>query len=236
MNQRRPVCGAPRQRGAAAIEFQIISIMVLIPMLLGVLQLGLMMVAKNTLNVAALATARAGAASGGDKDAMKHALMLGLVPLHTAEAKAMTGVGMSDITSGNYAGVMAAAMLKSKLANVEFSRITVLNPTSASFKDFGVDAYGRRTGIIPVTNVIGDTRVGAASKQTRADALLLKLEVRYCHVMEVPFIDDLIKKVMLDLLNDTPAADRYCYMRGRFPLKSQAVVRITVPINAKDFP
>jgi len=231
MTARRPASGAPaRQRGAAAIEFQIISIMVLIPLLLGVLQLGLFMIAKNTLNVATLAAARAGAASGGSKAAMNHALVLGLTPLHVSTGKQKAGVGMGDITPGNYALVIAGAYAESKVATGLAGRITVLNPTPAAFEDFGIDRNGQK--VIPVTSVFDNNTVGRNSRQTRADALLLKIEVRYCYAIEIKFIAGIINKVMNDpnlLTNDTSPEDRLCYAANRVPITSQAVVRMTVP-------
>jgi len=228
MTARRPARGAPaRQGGAAAIEFQIISVMVLIPLLMGVLQLGLLMIAKNTVNVATLAAARAGAASGGSKAAMNQALVLGLAPLHVAAGKRMANVGMGDINSANYAAVMAGAMSESRLATGFFGKITVLNPTRKSFQDFGVPKNGGR--VIPVTNVLDNNTVGANSGQTRADALLLKIEVRYCVKMDVPVIDDMIVAVMNKITSGTSGPDRICYTAGRVPVTSQAVVRITVP-------
>lgn len=228
MSARRAASGThTRQRGAAAVEFQIISIMVLIPLLLGVIQLGLLMIAKNTVNVATLGAARAGAASGGDKDAMKHALMLGLAPLFASSGKLVTGVGMSDIGSVNYAAVMAATLARTKLEMGPFARITVLNPTAKSFADFGVDKPGVGR-VIPVTNVMDSNAVGGASGQTRPEALLLKIEVRYCHQLQIPLISDLILKVLNAPLSGASLEDRICYLARRVPIKSQAVVHMTV--------
>lgn len=229
MNARCPASGVrARRSGAASIEFQIISIMVLIPMLMGVLQMGLLVVAKNTINVATLAAARAGAASGGDKGAMKHALALGLAPLHVATGKRLSGVGMGDITSANYAAVMGGALATSKLSTAAFGKIQVLNPTAKSFKDFGFNKP--KVGlIIPVTGVLDNNAVGGTSKQTRAEALLLKIQVTYCYKMDVPVIDEIIQTVMLRWDSGASFDERACYLLKRVPINSQAVVRMTVP-------
>jgi hypothetical protein len=208
--------------------------MVLIPLLMGVLQLGLLMVAKNTVNVAALATARAGGASGGSKAAMNHALALGLVPLHVGSGKSAANVGMGDINSGNYAAVMGAALLASKGYTAAYGKITVLNPTADTYTDFG---FKKPNGdiVIPVTGVFDNNQVGPKSGQTRADALLLKIEVRYCQEMVVPLIKDLVREVMTDLLkNNTSIEDMACYAMDRVPLRTQAVVRMTVPPIRKE--
>lgn len=215
-----------REGGQGTIEFQLVALLVMIPLLMGVLQLGLLIMAKNTLNVATLGAARAGAASGGSRAAMQDALALGLAPLHAGQAKQLTGTGMGDIDAGNYVPVMGAALAASKVSNALWSRITVLNPTSTAFDDFGVKRDG--DVVIPVTNVYDNDAVGSTSGQTRADALLLKIEVRYCHKLDIPIIDKMIFEFMSNPLMGTPAADLICYAAGRSPMVSQAVVRMTV--------
>lgn len=228
MNPRRAGGRVRSQRGQGTIEFQIVMAGVLLPLLMAVLQIGLLVMAKNTLNVATLGAARAGAASGGERDAMTDALALGLAPLNVAGAKEVTGVGMNDITAANYGPVMAAAVVTAKANNLLFSKISVLNPTRDSFIDFGVVKNGLGK-IIPVTSVYDNAAVGARSHQTRADALLLKIEVRYCQKLVVPIIDKLILEVFNAPLSGASLDDRACYLLGRVPLVSQAVVRMTVP-------
>jgi Flp pilus assembly protein TadG len=216
-----------RQAGQGTIEFQITAFLLLIPLLMGILQMGLLIMAKNTLNVATLGAARAGAASGGSRAAMEDALALGLAPMHVSGAKALIGAGTGDITAGNYALVVAAALASSKATNLLWSKITVLNPTSKSFTDFGV-AKGSDV-VIPVTNVFDNDQVGPQSGQTRADALLLKIEVRYCQKMEIKIIDKIITEVLGNPLFAPAPADLLCYADERMPLVSQAIVRMTVP-------
>jgi len=196
------------------------SVLVLIPLLLGVLQMGLLVVAKNTLNVATLGAARAGAASGGSHAAMNDALALGLAALHVAKVKQATGVGMTDISAGNYTQVAVGAIGASKVDNLVYTKIRVINPVRASFEDFGIDKAGDK--LIPVTKVYDNMKVGAKSGQTHADALLLKIEVRYCAELVVPFISQIILG-----FNRDPA----CLSVGtpRIPMVSQALVRMTVP-------
>lgn len=220
------------QRGQGTIEFQIISVLVLIPLLMGVIQIGLLVVSKNTLNVAALAAARAGAESGGDRAAMQAALDVGLAPLHANAAKLALGVGMNDLTGGlggTYGTVMGSAAGLSKALNVLYSEINVHNPTVQSFNDFGVKT--KLGTIIPVTNVYDNAAVGGQSRQTRAESLLLKIEVNYCEELVIPVIDKIIQATMTPGLSPQAVA---CYAKGRVQLTSQAIVRMTVaPIREK---
>lgn len=201
-----------RQRGQGTLEFQIIAAGVLIPLLMLVLQMGLLIIAKNTLNVATLSAARAGAASGGDRAAMLDALTIGLAPLNVG-AK-----GMGDLTAANYAPVMTRALVAAKVATLMPGTLTVINPTRQSFADFGVGAGAGR--VIPVINVYDNAQVGAASHQTRAEALLLKIEVRYCQEMIIPIINKMIS---------TFSACALVPGNPRLPITSQAIVRMTVP-------
>ena len=219
-------------RGQSAIEFQIIAVLVLFPLLMGLVQMGLLVVSTYTLNAAAMAAARAGAASGGDKAAMQSALDIGLAPLQASATKAFPGLGMTDISGGiggNDTTVTGDALLVSKGLNGQFSEMTVLNPTDASFNDFGVKT--RLGTVIPVTDVHDSGAVGNQSRQTRADSLQLKIEVKYCEELVIPIINDIMRAFL------APGGSKQanaCYLAGRVQLTSQAVVRMTVaPIREK---
>lgn len=236
------LAAARRQRGATMVEFSIVAFLVLGPLILAILQLGLFMVAKNTINTAALGVARAGAASGGDKAAMKRAFATGIVPLYAPSGMSKLGAD-KEVKAGNYPVVYAAAYARAWAAvNLSaVNRITILNPTSAAFKDFGVNKPGVGV-VIPHTNMDYEHgKVGGASGQTRSDALLLKIELRYCYPMVMPVIDDMIAKINLNWFTGSPL-DNACYEKslidGRrgIPIVSQAVVRMTVAPPQKNFP
>ncbi|AMP00710.1 tadE-like family protein [Collimonas arenae] len=214
---------SPLQNGAATIEFYVVSFFVFIPMVMAVLQMGLFFVAKNTVNMATLAAARAGAATGGDKSVMTNTFAKAIVPLYINSTQ--------EITPSNYVNVMAPAIIKARADMILFSSITTLNPTRNSFTDFGRPGPGGKGTIIPTTSLdTYMTGVGGSSKQTRADALLLKIEVRYCYELKMPIIDKMITKTLLELDNlQASIADRACYAANRVPVKSQAVVRMTEP-------
>lgn len=221
---------AVRQRGASTIEFYILAFWLLIPLLMAVLQMGLFIVAKNTVNVATLGAARAGAASGVDIAAMRRAFVVGVAPLYGAKGFAHSGSpGLSEISAANYpkvagaATLLAYADLQIPLAN----EILVLNPTRAAFDDFGITRKPRNKRIIPVDNLFADNKIGSKSGQRRSDALLLKIEARYCYRMDIPIIDTVVIEV-LSRLNPN-AKDQACFTLNGVPILAQAVVRMTVP-------
>lgn len=228
------------QRGAATIEFYIVAFFAFIPLLMAILQMGMFMVAKNTVNTAALAVARAGGASGGDRSAMQRAFANGVMPLYASTGLAALGSGgVKEVTNGNYPLVYAGAIARARLETALWpNQITILNPSAAAFVDFGINQPGVGR-IIPHTNMdIDKNIVGASSRQSRADALLLKVELRYCYEMVFPIIDVLITEVLK--LSSADAGAQACYLpkpitgRRGIPIVSQAVVRLTVaPIQGR---
>ncbi len=126
-----------------------------------------------------------------------------------------------------------------------YDQFDILNPRRAAFADFGVpdpDNKGQR--IIPATGLLSDTVVGSNSKQTRADALLLKIEVRHCYEMIFPLIDATVSEMILLMPFNLSAAELACYVKHPtvdggmaygVPIVSQAVVRMTAPAIEGNF-
>lgn len=235
-----------RQYGATSVEF-FITFIVAISFIMGVMQLGMFFVAKNTVNLATFAAARAGAASGGDRGQMKQAFAKALSGLYVAKGLRLAGSnGATDVSAGNFETVITGATAWGfGLAGAPYDQMDILNPRRAAFTDFGVpDPAGGRGRIIPVTGLVADTQVGASSRQTRADALLLKLEVRHCYEMIFPVIDVMVSKAILSNPLGIPFGDIACYRRhpsldGRMVygvvVVSQAVVRMTTPPIQSNF-
>jgi Flp pilus assembly protein TadG len=207
------------QRGAATVEFYVVGFFVMIPLIMAVMQMGMYMVAKDTVNLGVFAAARVGAA-GGSKSDMRNQFAKSIAPLYPS--------GATPVTAGNYAVAMGSAYARASVdaVNPVFTSITVLNPTTQSFNDFGI-AGPNGTRVIPTTNLLTDTRVGAQSHQSRADALLLKVEARYCYTMVFPVIGKLVTSVLESL--STSPSDLACYVANRVPIVSHAIVRITEP-------
>jgi hypothetical protein len=220
--------GAARcQRGAATVEFYIVVFLVMVPMLMAVLQLGLFMVANNTVHVATLNAARAGAASGVDPSEMRRAFASGVAPLYAAGALANIGAGaFADISDHCVTGAgLALGTANADVAANPANKISVLNPTRVAFADFGITHQNQR--IIPVDNLLYDNTMGGKTKQRRSDALLLKIEAQYCYRMVIPIIDKLVIDVLVWSSSNRRALA--CYLQNGVPIISQAVVRMTVP-------
>jgi Flp pilus assembly protein TadG len=210
-----------RSGGAATVEFYIVSFFVFIPLVMAVMQMAMFFVAKNTVNLATFAAARAGAASGGDKSVMRSTFTKAIVPFYANTT--------AEISTSNYVETMLKGYARASVDtfNPIFFKLDILNPTAASFSDFGVAKPGGGGRIIPTTNLSLYNQVGGSSQQTRADALLLKVEARYCYPLIFPVIDKLITKTLIGI--GASLEDIACYEANRIPIKSQAVIRMTEP-------
>jgi hypothetical protein len=241
-----PMWAVRRQHGAASVEF-FVTFAVVIMLIMGILQMGMFFVAKNTVNLATFAAARAGAASGGDRSQMQQAFAKALSGLYVAKGLRLANSnGLTDVSSSNFETVISGATAWAYgLALLPYDQMVILNPRQAAFADFGApDPAGGRGRIIPVTGLLTDTAVGRSSRQTRADALLLKLEVRHCYEMIFPVIDKAVSELILSTALGQPASDLACYAKhpspdGRMvygvPVVSQAVVRMTTPAIQGNF-
>ncbi|MBC3927419.1 TadE family protein [Undibacterium sp. CY21W] len=225
-----------RQSGATTVEFYVLAFYVLFPLIMAVMQMGLLIVAKNTVNLATFTAARAGAASGGDQSEMKRGLLNALSPLYVARGLgALGGSGLRDVSNGNFTTVMSAAYASAAIdwaLHRRTNSLTVLNPTKAAFKDFAIQNPHTSGRVIPVTNLMNDMSVGSSSGETRADALLLKIEVRYCYKMIFPVIDVLVGTILKDF---SSGGDKLCYESLGIPIVSQAVIRMTTPPVESNF-
>src|SRR5690349_3170617 len=120
--------GRHGQRGVAIIE-TVIALPILLAVILGAIQFGLIYEAKATLNYATLQAARSGSVSHAELGAIRQGLARGIVPLYSP-----------DSSLSGYASVLARA-------NQDVSadaRIRILNPTREAFDDFGQDVDGER--------------------------------------------------------------------------------------------
>ena len=87
---------------------------------------------------------------------------------------------------------------------------------------------------------------GKPVPKSRADALLLKVELHYCYAMAIPVIDDMVATIVALSLTASGDAEQIkdvaCTVKNPvsgkrgIPIVSQAVVRITVPPVRSNFP
>jgi hypothetical protein len=203
-----------RSHGAATVEFTIVATTALIPFVLAILQLGLLYVAKHTVQHATYLAARAGAVDHGSREAMRRYFAKGLVPLYARSAKDLS----RDTAAAGITRAYAVALLDAR--RPDRTRISVVNPTAASFEDF----ERRQNGVLQIPNRFEPTAVGPRSGQALADANVLRIRIDYCAELVVPFIDRLLTATLRAM--DPEPFRQQCYAGRRMPVVGYATVQM----------
>ncbi|MBL1141279.1 MAG: pilus assembly protein [Proteobacteria bacterium] len=208
-----------RHSGQSMVEFIIVTPIILL-LLLGAFQFALIYHAKITLNYAAFETARTGAVANARMSEMENAF-----------ARAMAAIHTHDDTSDD---VMCGREIVYQEIENNFVNIEIINPPAAAFDDNNLDPNGDDT--IPNDNLMYRNAISDAGL-TIQDANLLKIRVSYCYPMYVPYINRAIGIMLTNplsnncpgctgLFNATGTFERGCLDNGRFPIHSQAIVRM----------
>lgn len=196
------------QRGASMIEFTVIAPVVLL-LGLGMFQVAMLMHTKNSLNYALQEAARMGAVSNGDLSKIEDGLAAGLVPFRGG------GSNIADLALKKAEILLELAQGKAQ----QWYVMKQLSPTTSTFVDWAedtVDDAGNTVKEIPNANLAflrctkapqagsitaktssacaSGEPVGASSKQTLADANLLKLKLTYGVKVAVPIVGTIIAK------------------------------------------
>jgi hypothetical protein len=236
------------QCGQAMVETIIILPVVLL-LVLGALQFALIYHAKITLNYATFEAARAGALNYGSRRAMEYALARGLMPLYTSVRPGASDLDKMETVKDTYSRVMdeinGADPADPGDPSDKIVCIQRLNPDAAAFSAHGVNMGGVLPDpVIPNDNLIFRSTDTNGSDVSIQEANLLKIKVTYCYSMIVPFISNLIQKLMLgssdsddpeipkDWVTPTGLSDfkEDCYADGRFPIESFSIVRMQTPV------
>lgn len=219
MTARRGPARARGAAGAALVEFTVVALVALLPLSLAVLQVALLYVAKNTLNHATFLAARAGAVEHADRGTIQRALAKGLAPLYAHTDR--------DLDLGNVLveGARAYARAYADVLRPDRTRLRLLNPTAASFADFG----RTRNGVVEIPLDAGQRQaeIGARSGQSLADATLLRLQVDRCHPLIVPLVDRLVVATLRRL--DPDPFRQVCYASGSVAVTAHALVQMHTP-------
>lgn len=207
------------QRGVAIVE-TVIALPILLAVILGAIQFGLIYEAKATLNHAALQAARAGAVEHADPDAIRRGLARGLVPLYSPPSS-LSGV---------------ASTLARVMGDVQTdARIRILNPTQEAFADFGEDVEGVQE--IPNDRLhTRSTALGAQSGLNIQDANLLRIEVTYGYELKVPLVNWFITRTLLMFPRSGgyDAFEQQLLRRTMLPIVATSTVRMQSPARMSD--
>ena len=222
---------AVRQRGATLVEFVIIFPLAVL-FVLSLIQFGVVYMMKLELNHAAFMAARAGAMNNANTSVIRDNLLRGLNQSFEKQDTA------SDFTRIG----TAYASSKVKAIDPTLLDVTLVNPSPAAFKDFGVVDPTTKVTYIPNDNIeFRSNGLGGTSKMNLRDANLLKLKVIYGYDLKVPLMASVMKRLMCGGSTGVAAwggtvsildaeflpTSKQCllyYDRGRIPLEAWAIV------------
>ena len=190
-----------RQRGATLVEFALALLFGALPMVLGILQVGALLVARNTLDFATFLAAREGAVNGAVPAGMRQALARGLVPLYVRAAR--DGLVPPEAVAIAYGAAWADV--------VAFDSLEIRSPNREQLLRFGV----RRDGRLVIPNDAIEFRPLAVQQ-----ANVLTIATVHCQPLVVPLVGAALATALL-LLDADPQHLR-CLAAGRAPLVARA--------------
>jgi hypothetical protein len=210
-----------RNSGQSMVEFIIVTPVILL-LLFGGLQFALIYHAKTALNYAAFEAARFGAVSNARMSEMENAFARGMAAIHT-----------HNPTPDD---VMCGREIVYRELEEGFVKIEVLNPPPETdfFNEMAFDG-----DTIPNDNLMYRDLM-SSDGLTIQDANLLKIRTSYCYPMYVPYINRVLGIILTNAPNPNcpgcqgtvTAANSFelgCLRNGRFPIHSQAIVRMQSP-------
>jgi len=183
-SMQKPFC--PLKNGQAMVEF-IIVMPVLILLIFGAVQIGLIYSAKTTLNYATFQSARLGAVNNATYSSLRRGLIRGISPLFTSNET------LSTVRTDIDEGIDSNGAKRDAVSEVDtYTKIIRISPASDNFKP---TAFGTRNddGIYEIPN---DNLMYRPSSQANGvsiqDANLLKIRVQYCYKLMVPLVNRII--------------------------------------------
>ena len=194
------------------IEFHIVALFALLPLCLGILQTGLLLVENHHIDHAAFLAARHGAVKHGEAAEMRRAFAQAATVLFVESG--------SPVDRGNVVARVATAYTAALADITAYARFRVLTPDAAAEADFALRRDGER--IIPNDSLEYRSRSpGSRSRLSVQEANVLRIEVSYCRPLIVPFIGPTLLGALRQLDHD--AWNQRCYAAGRIPLRSVGV-------------
>ncbi len=212
-----------RVRGVALIEFLVAGVLVLLPLTFASLELAQLMVARNALTYATYEAARVGAVRGASRADMRRALARGLVPLFAPFDPVAMLRGMPEaVPMGT--GPAARALLRAtfEVQRPDLTRIVIENPGAAAAADFATMEDGVQ--VIPNDGLDARNPFGGRSRQSLRDANVLAIRVRYCRLLVMPLISEVLPAVLRWTMFDP--RDQICLAQGRVPIDASAIVHM----------
>lgn len=172
--------------GASLTEFIIVTPIAIL-FILGIIQSGLIYMAKLTLNNAVFLAARHGANNNANYSSIKDSLSKGLIPFYI------------DAFSQPNANSMAIGYAKSKTALlIPLNNLTIISPNDSMFQQFGINQNSKL--YIPNDNLEyrnATPRNSGNGQISIRDANILKIKFVYAYdITKVPLMATIFRRIM----------------------------------------
>jgi hypothetical protein len=191
------------------LEFHIVALFAMMPMLLGLLQIALLMVANHQVDFAAFMAARAGATEGGRAGAVRRAFADALAPMFLEAGERNDADALT--------GRLLQARLNAAAAVLVHGRIRLLSPTLQAQREVSIERDGQR--VIPNDSL--SVRLRRSEGSGLLDANVLEVETTWCHPLIVPVARQLLVAAMRRL--DHEPWHQLCYASDRLPIRSHGI-------------
>lgn len=213
--------GAQRVGGQSMVEF-IVILPSLLLLVLGIVQFALVFMAKSTLDTASYEGVRQGTLHNASVSSIKRGIGKGLTPLYQKFFR--TGQ-----TYPHY--LLARAQALAVASNPLDVELDILNPTKAAFATYGelISVNGKTFTEIPNSRLMWRSTVVPGVGENIQDANLLKIRVRYCYPLFIPFIGRAIKAMVGTLIPAGGAFNSQCYVRNGLPMQADATMLMQSP-------
>ncbi len=192
-----------RTGGATLIEFTLVLLLGVLPLVLAILQIAALLVARNTVNLATFLAARQGAVAHAADDAMRRELARGLLPLYVPAARG--GRSPPALVARSYASALRDVFV--------LDALRIETPTRAQASRL----VQVRAGVRVIPNDALEYRGRLVQ-----EANVLSIVVMHCQPLVVPFIGPALAAMLTAF--DAQVDHQRCYALGRVPLRAHASV------------
>lgn len=207
-------------RGVSLIEFVIVFPLATL-FVLGLIQTGMVYMAKLTLNNATFMAARQGSLHNANLDIIENELLRNTSPFY------------QDSTETNFAKRVAKAKLAYEKTYLDLDhlmlarpKVEILNPSPEAFTDFGLKDSKAGVTYIPNDNLEHRSlTVGTKSNLNIRDANLLKIRVVYPYELKVPLMAGVVTRVMCGGTIGVEAYGNVSFWQALFGPASQECLR-----------
>jgi TadE-like protein len=223
--------------GASLTEFVIVTPIAIL-FVLGIIQSGLIYMAKLTLNNVTFLAARHGANKEGDKTEINNSIAKGLIPFYI------------DATSQPSLTTMGAAFAEAKVKlALPGNKLEIISPNQEMFDTFGITSAGTTGKYIPNDNLEyrdASPRVAGSGQISIRDANILKIKFTYGYdISKIPLMGTIVNNIMCSGFTNSVKAwgegglgtvvpDSNCllyYSLKRVPIVSYATVQMQSNAN-----